>query len=368
MIYMYSLKVRGVKMDLNDELNNLKNSIYGGDAGKSSQDEGYTDISKESYNDKYSINADDFSFDKYEEEYKKAKENRETAKSTYQSQFSELSENDSSDEDDFDANDKEYIESLKNRNEAKAPMRVSYGEAPRKKKKSPLQVPIIIACVILITAVLGFFGYMAFFAHSIVGDWDYKGDDDFNYHYTFDREGKVTMTLGSIEFVGQYATVPSEDVMKANINLYYGEIGGELEYDVTGSKILNNQVLTFSSGESTKQLKQSSKINFNEILSVPEDHKVDENLIGEWDYTFEDYNVNYKFVFKKDGTMQINQYDSVIYNCAYSAENNNIKCTFITTEETTQDIEYSCDGTVLEIMGLRCTRAGASTADQAMLG
>lgn len=316
-------------MELNDELKDLESRIY-------NSDDTYNDL--DTYKEvEYTPVDDSEDFDDVP-----------SSSEGYRSQFSELKSSSAS-------------EDIIREDEEKP-----YDFKSGKKKKGALQKTIIIAACILLTAVIAFFVYYAFFAHSIVGDWDYKSED-LTYHYKFKNDGTVTMSLGSVEFVGQYATESNtEGGMNITVNLYYGEIGGEMTYEITGSRILGNQVLTLKNGATEQTLTQSTQVNFKKMLDVPEENKIDENLIGEWEYTFEDYGgITYKFIFNKDGTMQINQYDSVIYNCVYSADGSNINCSFLTTEETTQDIPYTCDGTTLDIMGLKCLRSGAATADQA---
>ena len=338
-------------MDINDELKDLENRIYNGEGYK--DDKKPEEKKEPTYDEIFSSSKSKSRPQKaYDGPYEDISSVSKKKEGTYKSQFEEL-------KDDLpqtkysDTDSETFLENQQTQMSKSG-----------KKKKSPVQKTIIIAAIILVVAVIGYFVFYAFFAHSIVGDWSYTGSDEFEYHYSFDKSGKVTMTLGTIEFAGEYSTTKTDEGMNTTINLYYGEIGGDLSYTVSGSKILGNQVLTLKGGETDKVLTQTGKLNFKEILPVPEDHKVDESLIGEWEYTFEDYQVTYKFIFNNDGTMQINQNDSVIYNCVYSAESGKITCKFVTTEETEQEIEYSCDGTTLNIMGLTCSRAGQSTVNQ----
>lgn len=245
------------------------------------------------------------------------------------------------------------------------------------KKKGTIHKPIIIAGIIVVAAVLAFLVYYFFFHTTIVNAgnsaWEFKATDGYTYYYTFSKDGKSIMSLGSIDFVGEYQiskeeVASGEECNVITISQYYGEITGSYSFKIEGSKITGSQVLTLTplNGNGTGELvlKQSSKPSLQSLIKKNSDAKIDENIIGDWVYTFEDYGLNYSFSFTKDGIMTINQYDSIIYNGFYSAENGKISYTFFTTEENTQDIDYSCDGNTLNILDLVCTRANAATSNQ----
>ena len=238
----------------------------------------------------------------------------------------------------------------------------SFIQAPVK-KKIHLQIPIIISSCILIGAILGFLIFNLFFLHSPLGTWSITTEDDITYYYTFEKDNSLRMTIGSIDYVGKYALAEADGKKTVNIDQYYGAFSGQYEYSITGSKILGNQEFHLTNGDQEYTLTRA-KIP-NNVLTVSEDFKEDKNLTGEWVHVFEDYGgLTYKFIFNKDGTMQINQYDTYIYNCTYTCDGSNIECTFYSLEPVTENIEYSCDGKTLKIMGIECTRAGESTADQ----
>lgn len=248
------------------------------------------------------------------------------------------------------------------------------------KKKSRIKVPVIIASCILIGAIIGFLVFSLFFLHSPLGTWSIKTEDGITYYYTFEKgintndiiemnnnnsktNKNLRMTIGSIDYIGSYATFESDGKKMIEIQQQYGAFSGQYEYKITGSRIFGNQEFHLINGDQEYTLTRA-KIP-NNLLTVSEDFKEDKNLTGEWEHVFEDYGgLTYKFIFNKDGTMQINQYDTYIYNCTYTCDGSNIKCTFYSLEPVTEDIDYSCDGETLTIMGLECTRAGKSTVDQ----
>ncbi|MBQ0098160.1 MAG: hypothetical protein KBS62_04425 [Oscillospiraceae bacterium] len=230
-------------------------------------------------------------------------------------------------------------------------------------KKPALQIPIIIAICIVVGALLGFGIYYGFFAHTVNGIWEYKASDENTYYYTFKDENIVSMTMGTIDFNGEYSVTSADGSQTLMIGQYYGELSGEYTMTISGSRLFGNQVMTLKTADGTETtLKQSSTPK--SPLTVSPDFKADEKLVGDWEYVFEDYGISYKFSFTADGKMQINQYDMIVYNCVYTTDGSNIKCTFFTTEETTEDIEYSFEGDSLIIMGIKCERVGASTPSQ----
>lgn len=232
------------------------------------------------------------------------------------------------------------------------------------KKKPALQIPIIIAVCIVVGALLGFGIYYGFFAHTVNGTWEYKASDENTYYYTFKDKNIVSMSMGTIDFNGEYSVTPGENSTQTlMIGQYYGELSGEYTMTISGSKLLGNQVMTLKTTDGSEfTLKQTSMPK--SPLKVSPDFKADEKLVGDWEYVFEDYGVSYKFSFTADGKMQINQYDAFVYNCVYTTDGSTIKCTFFTTEETTEEIEYSFEGDSLIIMGIKCERVGASTPSQ----
>lgn len=235
---------------------------------------------------------------------------------------------------------------------------------PKQKKKPALQIPIIIAICIVVGALLGFGLYYGFFAHTVNGTWAYTASDENTYYYTFKDENIVSMSMGTIDFNGEYSVTSADDSAQTlMIGQYYGELSGEYTMTISGSRLFGNQVMTLKNTDGTEfTLKQASMPK--NPLTVSPDFKPDEKLVGDWEYVFEDYGISYKFSFTADGKMQINQYDAFIYNCVYTTDGSTIKCTFFDTEERTEEMEYSFDGDSLVIMGIKCERVGASTPSQ----
>lgn len=242
-------------------------------------------------------------------------------------------------------------------------------ETPQKKKRF-IMVPVIIAACILVGALLGYFIYNAFFLHEPEGTWVYtyvaEGADEseaVDFYYTFEKDGTCLMRVGTISYIGSYTKSKGDEGNSLLINQYYGVFAGEYTYTVSGSKLLGNQELTLYYGDTEYTMNQA-KVK-NDLITVSDDFVADENLVGEWEYVFPDYNVSYKFTFNADGTMQINQYDFYIYDCVYTTDGSTISCTFFTTEEVTEEIEYTCDGNTLTMLGMPFSRVGAATSDEA---
>lgn len=232
-----------------------------------------------------------------------------------------------------------------------------------KKKKFPLQVPVIIAACIVLGALLGYFLFVGFFLHDPSGLWKVSDEEGTTYYYEFKDDGTCIMTIGTIDNVGAYYKSKNETGDSIYINQYYGMLAGEYTYRITGSRLLGNQKMYLDYSDYTYELDQvGSKEN---PLTKPVDFTPNEELLGDWEYIIPEYNVSYTFTFNKDGTMVYNQADTVIYNATYTVDDSNVHMTFFTSEEQTVDLPYKFDGETLELMELKCHRPGAeATADE----
>lgn len=243
------------------------------------------------------------------------------------------------------------------------------------KKKRLLNTPIIIAICVLAAAIVGLIVCLFVFGNGVTGTYEMTGSDGYTYYYTFAKDNKVTMNFGTISFVGEYENQISEESGEKTIfvNQYYGELYGSYTYEISGNNFFGTKTIVLTPTEDTSQmtgntepitLTKAKAPTPKDLLKKPENFTTDEQIIGDWEYNFEDYGVKYVFTFKNDGTMQINQYDSIIYDCVYTVDSNKVVCTFYTSEETSQELEYTCDGETLNIMGLSCHRVGAETVNE----
>ncbi len=251
-------------------------------------------------------------------------------------------------------------------------------EEPKKKRKFPLQVPVIISTFIVLGALLGYFIFIAFFLHEPEGLWmitvkqdatgaitdeDTGAETDVTYYYEFKKDGTCIMSIGSIDNYGGFYKTQTEDANSLYVNQYYGIIYGDLKYTVTGSKILNNQKLILEGESGSFELTQArAKENH---LEVDKDFVPNEELLGEWEYVIPEYNVSYTFTFNRDGTMTYNQLDTVVYNATYTVDEKNVHMSFYATEPVTVDLPYTINGDTISLMDMVCTRVtDQATADE----
>ena len=239
-------------------------------------------------------------------------------------------------------------------------------EAPvKKKKKGFLQLPVIIALCILVGALVGYFVYTGFLMHEPEGLWKLE-EEGVTVFFEFDKDGVAKQYLGTMTEIGYCQKTKGYDGDTLSISLDNGFLNGSFGYTVSGSRLLGNQVLTLTYGESDPlEMHQVAKVD--EYLTPDKDFVEKEGLTGEWVFDFEEYGVSYKFIFNADGTMILNQYDKFIYEGTYTYTDDSIIFTYYTTEETTTpEIPYEIvDENTLNFMGLECHRAGTSTADEA---
>ena len=243
-------------------------------------------------------------------------------------------------------------------------------EAPiQEKPKKPfiLQTPVIIALCIVIAALLGYFGYTAFLLHEPEGITWSATYDDITYYYEFENDGTFKAYVGSVELTSTFEKQKADDKNYIVINADAGDFysGQTAEYEITGSRILKNQVFNFSYGED--QTFTLTQVNGREDpLDLPDGFEADEAILGEWVFNY--YGYEYcKVNFNDDGTMRIEYtQNGIAYNGTYTIEDGNVNFTYFVDQSIVQPIPYSIDGETLTFMEMPFTRPGAgSTADEA---
>ena len=256
------------------------------------------------------------------------------------------------------------------------------------KKKRILQTPVIISICLVLAVLLTYFVYISFFLREPEGVvWtvdipliDSEGNTiESTYYFEFDNDNNFSAYMGSIEIQGKYNKEKNTDkgnLLTVNSNAVIFEAKTPVEYEVTGSRILNNQELhilgTDENGDKTTvfTLKQSKC----ELPSVelPDNFKADEKLLGEWvamDMGTEIYRVN----FNDNGSMTlkfIDEYSSYIqtYNGSYTIEDGIVNFTFYTTSSNiATPLEYSfINDDTLFFFGAYFVRADSmATVDEA---
>lgn len=250
----------------------------------------------------------------------------------------------------------------------------SEDEAKPAKKKPFLQPPIIIACCIVLAAILGFLVYIAFFLKE---PENVTWSDEINgtkVYLEFKSDGTYTGYFGSVELIGSFQkTKDDEGKNSIAIDQNFGNFiqGMPATYTITGSKILGNQKMTCSYGEDREFTMTQAKRD-KSPLELPEDFTPDDNLTGSWVVKYMNYDV-IKATFNKDGSMvlEMNQGATVKYNGIYTIDGSTINFTYYLTDSTVVPLNYTIDGDYMNFMGYNFVRIGSdaekSTADQQSL-
>ncbi|MBQ2971818.1 MAG: hypothetical protein IJE16_04655 [Ruminococcus sp.] len=239
---------------------------------------------------------------------------------------------------------------------------------PVSKKKFPLQTPIIIAACILVAAIIGFFA-INLFTPTVEGSWKYESEEGYTFYYTFDEKAdtkECVMSFGTVYFPGFYEETVGEESNTVSVSLYTGYINGNYTYSIEGNKLFKNRVMTLTAEDGTViTLTQAKEPKDKDYIQPDENFTPVEELIGEWEFVYEEYGVSYKLSINDDGTMSFNQFDLQEIHFVYTADESVINLSYCQDEVTTQEEEYYFEGDQLIFMGLNWSRVGESTADQA---
>ncbi len=244
------------------------------------------------------------------------------------------------------------------------------------KKKFPVQVPIIIAAVIVACVALAFLVLKCFFNTSIIGTWtiendtatsDEAGEDTVLTYYIFDKDGTVSLSYGTMSYMGTYSVSTDDDGNKS-VEMYipYAYLQATFDYNVSGN-LFTGRKLVFSyddtqNGETqTYKFKEAKRIMPE--LKAADDFKADDALVGEWNY-YDGY-YDYSYTFNSNGTVNINQNDMIVIEGTYKLSDDKITVTYYADDEYTQDLEYSVDGDTLVIQGMQYFKVGSASADEA---
>ena len=240
--------------------------------------------------------------------------------------------------------------------------------AQPKKKRPFIQIPVIISLCIVLLAVIGYFVFTMFFLREPEGVIWMTKYDDVPYYFEFRDDNVFKSYVGSVELTGTYEKVKKDDTSYLVVNADAGDFmnGQSATYEITGSRVLCNQVLSCSYGE-------GSTFSFNQVakrddpLALPEEFTADEALLGDWVFSF--YGYEYCVVtFNDNGSMMINYpQNGVTYNGTYSIEDGKVNFTYYVTDYLVEQIEYTINGDNLTFMQMQFVRKGsdAATPDQA---
>lgn len=237
-------------------------------------------------------------------------------------------------------------------------------EAQPAKKKSFLQVPVIISLCIVLAAILGFLCYYAFFLKEPENVMWSNEVQDTTYYYEFKNDGSFKAYVGTIEVTNSYQKNKSEEGNTLTVGTTIGSFyqSAPADYTISGSRLFGNQEMTCTYSEDYEfTLKQAKRENGT--LDLPDNFTPDENLVGSWVFKYMGYDI-YKVTFNKDGSMVLEfVQDGLKYNGIYTLEDGTVNFTYISNESVTVPVEYSVDGDELSFLGYNFVREGSEAAN-----
>lgn len=269
------------------------------------------------------------------------------------------------------------------------PQAIDYNSSPAAQaqvanKKRVLQLPIIIAIILVVLCALGFLVFKCFFNTSAVGTWTVDNtasadqatststNDEANLnYYTFsdqkDKDGNLTasISVGTMKMVGTYTVANADGKNTITINIP-NVLTGSFEYSVTGN-VFTGRTLTLTSTEYKTSVKLKSATLKTPELKPDQDFKPNSKITGKWkdQSSYNDKNsYNISYVFNEDGTMQVNEANQLYVDGVYTYNDKVITVTYYAGSKATMKLNYSLDGNTLVINGLGFSKDTGSSKDE----
>ncbi|MER2080207.1 MAG: hypothetical protein ABS876_01635 [Ruminococcus sp.] len=269
-------------------------------------------------------------------------------------------------------------------------------QAPQKK---PLVMkPVLVAAGIVLVVALAVIVIRLFFNSSVEGTWHYvrevpmmaadaTSDEpetvSVDYYFKFERDNKVSATIGTITSRGTYDVYKnSEGQSVINMNLtdlitsYNFLAYGEYEISVSGNAFTGRKLVMSTAQDESGTIEMESASYAAPEIERENEFTVNEDIVGKWEFKQEGYDLSYEF--GKDGTTKYNEYvkqtnpytgmeTTIDYtiNGIYDVTDNTITVHFIYTKDSSMDIVYTLDDNTLTINGFPFVREGTATADSA---
>lgn len=242
-----------------------------------------------------------------------------------------------------------------------------------KKKKSFIQLPVIISLAILILVALGFLVFKVFFNTSVVGTWTVKttasadeattatADEAAKNYYTFEDDGTASIHLGTMRMMGTYSLNTSDEGTKTIDISIPSALEGTFEYTVTGNE-LAGRTLTLKDtyyGQSIDL--ESSKLVIPD-MKPDADFKPNNKLTGKWIYDDGYYKMSYEL--NEDGTATVNQSDILFADGVYNYTDNTITIKYYTNQESVMELNYELKDNSIIINGIQFNKDTGSSSDE----
>lgn len=242
-----------------------------------------------------------------------------------------------------------------------------------KKKKSFIQLPIIISLAILVLVALGFLIFKVFFNTSVVGTWTVKdtatadeattatSDEAAKNYYTFEGDGTASIHLGTMKMIGTYSLDTSDEGTRTIDISIPSALEGTFEYTVTGNEI-TGRTLTLKDtyyGQSIDL--ESTKLVIPE-MKPDADFKPSEKLAAKWIYDDGYYKMSYEF--RNDGTATVSQSDILFADGVYNYTDDTITIKYYTNQEVTMELNYELKDDSIIIDGIQFMKDTGSSSDE----
>lgn len=239
----------------------------------------------------------------------------------YQSQFSELTDEDNSLE--------QYDETVED----------------DKSKKGSAKPIIITLAIVVVLAVIGVVLYFIAFAPTINGTW--KATDNENMYFTISDDKFIVE--GGDEYTYSYSEYDCDKVQgKDVIYLTMGGTAVKYTYKADGNMFTGRTATLTTesaySGTVDTALESVSEKNITQLKLI-DNFKENKNLTGTWSNSEN----GYTFTFDKNGIVKqvATQSGYTEYKCAYSTSDN--KVTIRTSKDETSEMDLKIDGDTLTL-------------------
>ncbi len=182
----------------------------------------------------------------------------------------------------------------------------------------------------------------------LLGDWINRTGDIVAF-YSFEEDGKLTLTTSTLENISGFAIDPDTD--KTFYIYTYGEDPeqtktGSLQYDVYNEDGVETLKIYSENTEGSEFYLQRSELP-DDLLKPDENFKYDETLCGEWHNDEKDLALK----FGKDGLITLD-FSAVVYNGTYTAEDGKVDFTYYNSfsedSKATETFYYQVDGDKLK--------------------
>lgn len=242
-----------------------------------------------------------------------------------------------------------------------------------KKKKSFIQLPVIISLAILILVALGFLVFKVFFNTSVVGTWTVKitasadeattatADEAAKNYYTFEDDGTASIHLGSMRMMGTYSLNTSDEGTKTIDISIPSALEGSFEYTVTGNEIVGRTLTLKDTYYGQSIDLESAKLVIPE-LKPDAGFKPNDKLTGKWIYDDGYYKMSYEL--NDDGTATVNQSDILFADGVYNYTDNTITIKYFTNQESVMELNYELKDNSIIINGIQFKKDTGSSSDE----